>query len=130
MYLCKTCGRKFNTPQKSYEKHGYTNPPYEKKYICPFCKSTDFHEVVHTHCKCCGALLIKSQSEYCSRSCKTKGEKLWNEQMERFKAEHDSPINIILREIKDFNIRNGTNYSYGQYVALTMLKRRNKNVRR
>ncbi len=125
MYYCKSCGRKFNTPQKSYETHGLSNPPYEKISICPFCNSTDFIEVAHTHCRCCGALLIKSQSEYCSSSCKTKGEKLWQQQFEKLKTEHNSPINIILRELKEYNLKNGTDYSYGQYVSLIFMKRRN-----
>ena len=123
MYCCKTCGKKFNEPKKDYEKHGFKSPPYEKIYVCPFCNSTDYIEVAHTHCRCCGALLIKTQSEYCSGSCKAKGEKLWRKQAEKLKTEYESPINVILREIKAYNLKNKTNYSYGQYVGLILSKR-------
>ncbi len=126
MYYCKTCGGNFEAPQKNYETHSLSSPPYEKIYSCPFCNSTDYKEVTQTHCRCCGALLIKSQNEYCSTSCKSKGEKLWKRQVERFKAEYDSPINIILREIKEYNLKNGTAYSYGQYVSLKFSQRRNE----
>lgn len=130
MYYCETCGGKFEAPQKSYETHGFSSPPYEKVYSCPFCNSADFVEVEYTHCRCCGALLVKSQIEYCSTSCKLKGEKLWKRQKERFKNEYESPINIILREIKKYNLKNGTSYSYGQYVSLELLERKNKKCTR
>ncbi len=124
MYHCKTCGGKFLTPQKIYETHGFSTPPYEEIFICPICNSSAFKKITHTHCRCCGALLINTEKEYCSKACKQKGEKLWKQQMERFKLEFDSPLNVILREIKAYNSENGTNYSYGQYVALKFLERK------
>lgn len=126
MYYCENCKQKFKIPQKVCEKHGFSNPPYEESFLCPFCNSTDFKEITRTHCRCCGALLIRSNSEYCSSACQSRGEKLWKEQAEKFKIEYDSPINVILREIKESNLRNGTDYSYGQYVSLKDLQRRNK----
>lgn len=124
MYYCKACGGKFETPQKIYETHGFFTPPYEEIYICPFCNSTAFKKITHTHCRCCGARLIDTSKEYCSESCKNKGERLWKKQIEKFKSQLDSPINRIIREMDEFNKTNDTNYSYGQFVALKFIERK------
>lgn len=126
MYYCENCKQKFKTPQKNLEKHGFSNPPYEESFVCPHCNSTNFKEITRVHCRCCGALLIKTESEYCSSGCKSRGEKLWKQQAEKIKTEYDNPINIILRELKETNLKNGTDYSYGQYVLLKYLQRSNK----
>ena len=123
MYYCKVCGGKFEVPQKIYETHGFSTPPYEEFFVCPICNSPEIKEISRTHCRCCGALLSRTQKEYCSVSCRTKGEILWREQIKKIKRELGNPINILLRELKAYNLQNGTNYSYGQYVALKFMQR-------
>ena len=118
MYYCKECGYEFEKPDKNFENHGFSNPPYEKTFICPACKSTNFYKIITTHCRCCGAKLAKGISEYCSKACKEKGEKMWNNQLKRKKILLDSPINKFVKELEIYNKQNGTSYSYGQYAAI------------
>ena len=117
MYYCTDCGGEFVSPQKTYEKHGLTSPPYEVLYTCPFCGSLEFVKKQHTHCRCCGAKLKSNATEYCSDACRNKGEKLWLKQKLRQDSEYENPINKIIRELKSYNKHNGTDYSYGQYVS-------------
>ena len=118
MYYCKECGREFEAPLRTYEMHGQSYTPYETLYICPFCRSIEFSKKETTHCRMCGARLKNGSKEYCSDACKSKGEKLWLKQSIKNKMLLESPINQIIRELKKHNKQNGTNYSYGQYVAL------------
>lgn len=126
MYYCKNCGGEFESPEKTYEKHGLSSPPFEPLYICPYCSSTEFREKTATHCRCCGAKLKKGDTEYCSISCRKKGEKLWERERLRLNLQQESPINKIIKELQGYNKLNGTNYSYGQYVSLMNCKRSNK----
>lgn len=123
MYYCKECGREFEAPQRIYEMHGQSYTPYETLYICPFCRSTEFSKKESTHCRMCGARLKNGAKEYCSEACKIKGEKLWLKQSIKNRMMLESPINKILREKNAYNFKNGTNYSYGQYVALIYINR-------
>lgn len=118
MYYCPECGCEFEKPKKLYETHGLKEPPFEKILVCPDCNSTNFHEKVTTHCRCCGARLPDKSSEYCSESCREKGELLWSKQRKRRKIKTKSPINVILNELNFYNRQNNTDYSYGQYVAI------------
>ena len=126
MYYCKNCNTTFETPQKIYEQHGFSSPPYEALYVCPFCSSTDFYIMQKNHCRLCGALLKIGQNQYCSSACRNKGEKLWLRQMQRRNAEYESPINQIIRELENYNKENGIKLSYGQYVSLKFLKGKKK----
>ena len=126
MYTCLECGCEFKNPIKLTEKHNLNTPPFESIYVCPTCKSTDFAESKVYHCRCCGAKLSREKTEYCSESCKIKGEKLWLKEVKRKKLLSDSPLFRLVREVDDYNAKNNTKYSYGQYVALVKSKKRGK----
>ncbi len=131
MYICNDCQGEFEIPEKLIEKHSLDTSPYESIYVCPFCNSNDFKIKLHTHCRCCGAKLSSTVSEYCSNECKNKGRILWNNELKRRKELLINPINIIIRELENYNRANNTDYSYGEYVAiLENQRRKQKCVRR
>ena len=133
MYYCKNCGLEFAEPEKTYETHIFSDTPFELLYICPGCKSGNFYEKNLTHCRCCGGKLHKGQVEYCCESCKSKGEKLWLNELKRRRRELKDPLKMIVRECISYNKENNTNYSYGQYVAIIrpkLLKENAKCVKR
>ncbi len=118
MYYCKNCGNDFEEPEKSYETHNFSDTPFELFYVCPYCKSRNFYEKNLTHCRCCGSRLPKDAKEYCCDACKIKGERLWRRELKKRHLEFNSPLQMVVRECSIYNKTNGTNYSYGQYVAL------------
>ena len=118
MYYCKNCGKEFEKPEKSYETHLLSHPPFELIYICPNCKSQNFHLKNLTHCRCCGSRLPSGTTEYCSPSCKLKGEKMWRKELKKRQAELKDPLKMLVKECAIYNTTHGTRYSYGQYVAL------------
>ena len=118
MYYCKNCGREFEKAEKSYETHRLADTPFEVFYVCPFCKSQNFHEKNLTHCRCCGSRLPKGQTEYCCDSCKNKGEKMWQREVKKRRNTLKSPLQMVVKECAEYNKVHGTKYSYGQYVAL------------
>lgn len=123
MYYCNNCSLKFDTPKKITETHSLHSPPYDYFYVCPLCNSSSFYEKKVTHCRCCGAKLKTEGTEYCSDTCRKKGEKYWLKQKLRNEAELESPINKIIRELNLYNKANNTNLSYGQYVAEKSFKK-------
>ncbi len=127
MYFCRECSCEFQNPVKLTEKHNLENPPYEHIYVCPTCKSTNFKTKQVYHCRCCGAKLQDGKKDYCSVSCKSKGEKLWQKELRRKKLLSDSAVYALIREVEIYNKQNGTKYSYGQYVALVKTKKKDKN---
>lgn len=118
MYICKNCGLEFETPLKATETHLFSDTPFEVLYLCPACKSNHFHEKDMTHCRCCGAKLSSGAEEYCSEACRRKGNKLWDKQKKRLKREENDPLFLLVKEAALYNRKNGTDYSYGQYVSL------------
>ena len=118
MYYCKNCGFEFEEPEKTYETHIFSDTPFEVLYLCPNCRSSNFREKNITHCRCCGSRLPAGCIEYCSESCRQKGEKLWKNELKRRRKDMCDPLNIIVRECSDYNKTHNTDYSYGQYVAL------------
>lgn len=133
MYYCKNCGKEFEKPEKTYETHHLSNPPFELLYVCPTCKSSNFYEKSSTHCRCCGSRLPSGVSEYCSHSCKIKGEKMWRRELKKRQADLKDPLKMIVKECNIYNNSHGTRYSYGQYVALIrpkLLKEGKKCVKR
>ena len=118
MYQCKDCGGKFQNPKIYIEKHGLTLPPYEKIYLCPFCDSASFKEIITKYCNCCGARLKEQQGKFCSEKCKITAEKLRLQEYKRLKKLNDSPLVQMVKEVTDYNKVNNTKYSYGQYVAI------------
>jgi len=132
MYYCKNCGHDFCEPQKIYETHIFTDTPFELIYICPNCKSGNFREKNLTHCRCCGSRLSPNAVEYCSDSCRNRGEKLWQKEFKKRRESLLDPLNTVVRECNIYNLENGTKYSYGQFVALIrpkLLKEQKKCVK-
>ncbi len=126
MYHCLSCESGFKTPILLYEKHNLKDPPYERIYVCPICKSTDYEKMYSSHCHCCGAKLTNGKKDYCSDTCKIKGEKLWLKEFKRKKLLYDSDLYSIVRETEAYNKNHNTKYSYGQYVALIKSKKKVK----
>ncbi len=122
MFYCKICGYNFEQPSAVYENHGFLSPPYEKLYVCPNCKSDCISERFFSHCRCCGARLTTEDSEYCSEACKIRGERLRRLEEKRRRRFSESPLNMLVREVEEYNLKNNTNYSYGQYVAIILPK--------
>lgn len=118
MYYCPDCGCEFETPKKVFEKHGLSSPPFEAIYVCPDCKGNEFYEKISTHCRCCGAKLSASQTDYCSDTCRNKGAKMWKREQRRRRIRNDSPINSFIAELELYNSQNTRKLSYGQYTAL------------
>ena len=126
MYYCPECGLEFANAKKDFETHGLDIPPYEPTYCCPNCNGVSFYEKTTTHCRCCGSKLNNDCKDYCSEACAKKGEKLWIREMKRRKLHVSDPLYVTVREVNLYNLKNGTNYSYGQYVALIKPKRGKK----
>lgn len=126
MFYCPECGYEFEKAVQVFESHGLTTPPFERVYRCPNCGGESFHEKTDTHCRCCGGKLPKDRKDYCTEACANKGKRLWAMELKRRKEEFSSPLNKIVREVTAYNQLNGTNYSYGQYVALIKPKKGKK----
>ncbi|MBE6750097.1 MAG: hypothetical protein E7560_02920 [Ruminococcaceae bacterium] len=124
MFYCDNCGAQFEEPKKVLETHGNATPPYEKLFICPFCKSCLFHEKSNTHCRCCGAKLKVAGTDYCSDTCRQQGIKLREKERKRKRLLSSHPINEIIRQLEIYNKEHNTNYSYGQFVALILPKKK------
>lgn len=126
MYCCRECGYEFKNPVKLTERHNLDTPPFESIYVCPVCNSCDFEEKPVYYCSCCGAKLGQGKTDYCSEACKSKGEKLWQKELKRKKLLSDSSLYSLVREVEKYNHKNGTKYSYGQYVALVKTQKKGK----
>jgi len=122
MFYCNNCGFDFEKPLKLFDKHNLDNPPYEELSVCPACKSQNIKEKTVTHCKCCGARLGEGVIDYCSENCRENGIRLRNIENRKRKIRLESPLNILVRQVENYNKQNNTKYSYGQYVALILPK--------
>lgn len=120
MYRCTDCERKFFDPEIRQEKHSLDCPPYERILCCPFCGSAEIKPVKVRHCKCCGARMYTSDGDYCSPSCKRRGEKLWELQRKRAEILKNDPVTKITRLMNEYNLKHGTDMSYGQFVATVL----------
>ena len=117
MYYCKSCNSYFNEPRLQFEHHSLDTEPYEKIYVCPICNSSDYKEINSTHCRCCGAKLKDGEHLYCSDNCEKRGKEMWEKEKRKSNYQKQLPINIILKQLREYNKINNTNLSYGQYVA-------------
>lgn len=117
MYYCNDCENEFEKYRKVTEVHSLDSPPYEVLYVCPFCASGDFVEISATHCRSCGAKLLKEGEKYCSRECEIRGNTLKRKSSKRLKYELNDPVWKIVREIESYNKKRKTTLSYGTYVA-------------
>lgn len=116
MIVCSDCGSEFEKPEIYTEAHSLSAPPFEERCCCPFCKSENIHEKNLTHCRCCGARLINGD-EYCSDSCRERGEAIWRRERLRRRLLKANPISRIIKAADEYNAAHGTNYSYGEFVA-------------
>lgn len=120
MFVCLDCERKFFDPKVIFLKNSIL-PPYEKKTLCPYCESENITYMEARHCKCCGARLpYNSNKDYCSISCKRRGEKLRAIEAKRRKERNESAIYKTVREMIEYNKQNGKNLSYGEFTALKL----------
>lgn len=124
MFYCDNCGASFDAAKKVLETHGNTTPPFEKNLVCPFCNSDSFHEKSNTHCRCCGAKLKSTDTDYCSDTCRIRGIKLRERERKRKRLLSTHPINEVIRQLEIYNKEHNTNYSYGQFVALILPKKK------
>lgn len=118
MYYCSDCSCEFETAALFTETHGFTSPPFEELGCCPFCGSGNVKEKAGSYCRCCGARLGNSEREYCSPSCRKRGEEMRRWEIKKKRLVFSSPIFQVVREVDEYNRKNGTDYSYGQYVTL------------
>ncbi len=126
MYICLECKYEFENPVKLQEKHGLTTPPFETICVCPKCKTTNYEKSKSEFCRCCGARLKENQTDYCSDSCKKRGEKLWQRELKRKKLLEDNPLFQIIRENEAYNKKHEKKLSYGQFAALISRQRGTK----
>lgn len=120
MYYCKDCKSKFENFKTATERHGLDCPPYEKIDVCPYCMSENIEEYTVKHCRYCGARLKRLDGVYCNNECRRKGEKLWRIETKRRKQLAQSPINITVKKLEEYNKLHNTNYSYGQFVSIIL----------
>ncbi len=118
MYRCTDCERNFENYAVLGETHGMSGQPYEKIIVCPYCCSSAVEQIKANFCRCCGVRLKQRQKEYCSKQCRIRGFKLWQLEARRKRSLLASPINILIKELEQFNKLHKTRYSYGQYVGL------------
>ena len=130
MHCCKDCGHEFTYCDYIEEDHTKEGIAYEKIRVCPNCKSSNFTEQEAQHCRCCGRKLPRGTQEYCNSLCRRRGELMWQEQAKRRNIKYKSPIELIIREIEEYNKAHNTNYSYGFYVGNILKRRKNNDSRR
>lgn len=70
MYICKSCGEKFENPITSHESMGehFGRPVYEDIYRCPYCQSENFEEA--ERCFVCGDYFLANHADDCCDECK------------------------------------------------------------
>ncbi len=126
MYICLECKCEFENPATIVERHGLSTPPYETLCVCPRCRSSSFEKIEPKYCHYCGAKLKDNQENYCGEPCKIKGEKLRKKELQRQKLLSDSDLFRIVRETENYNKQHRKKYSYGQYTALILPKKKGK----
>lgn len=114
MYYCLDCEEKFERPYRKAAK----GKPTDKTDYCPYCDSKNIEELVVEYCRCCGRKLKNGNRRYCSSVCISRGPKMYERQEKRLIKLRSSPIYQIARKIAEYNKKNNTDLSYGQYVAL------------
>lgn len=117
MYHCTDCKSIFSTPLKCKETEHAFGELYEVSIYCPFCKSSYIEIYEPQYCRCCGRKLKEGEHLYCSRACLKNGERLYRIQKENKLRIKNSPVYVIARKLMEYNRKNKTNLSYGQFVA-------------
>ena len=62
-YYCENCERTFDEYKEVYEPDGLDTPPYRYTPVCPYCKDTDFREIIG-ECSCCGDIICEGNRYY------------------------------------------------------------------
>ncbi len=118
MYHCTDCKERFENPLKIREGDSALCTVSSVRLYCPICKSSYIEEIENEYCRCCGRKLKPFQKEYCSVVCMRTGEKIYKKEKEKYIHIKNSPIYKLIRELKEYNKKHGTNLSYGQYCAI------------
>lgn len=118
MYICTDCGYSFAAAEKIVEQHAIPAPPYECRFVCPACKSENFHKQNTDYCRFCGARLKNGALDYCSDTCRRRGRLAHSKEKRRKNLLYNSDIYKKVRAIDEYNRKNKIKLSYGQYVAL------------
>lgn len=63
IYYCINCKRTFDDPKQVYEPDGLDTPPYRYTPVCPFCKGSDFYEILGD-CAYCGDIICEGDKYY------------------------------------------------------------------
>lgn len=120
MYICKDCNKHFSEPKTIFERHGLDNPPFERTAVCPSCGSSAVREERKSYCRCCGARLKNGAYGYCNDSCRKKGELLRIRQEQSRRILREGALSRLVCGVKKYNAEKGTDYSYGQFVAVVL----------
>ena len=62
-YYCINCKRTFDKYDEVYEPDGLDTPPYRYTPVCPYCKDTDFREIID-ECSGCGDSICEGDKYY------------------------------------------------------------------
>ena len=116
MYKCQDCKKEFPFPKKTFETHGLPHEPYEEIKLCPFCDSHNFEKIEENYCHYCG-IKIKSDENYCSPSCRKRGEEAYKRQAALKDKYNHNPIVMAVREVEEYNKATGKRLSYGEYFS-------------
>lgn len=116
MYKCQDCGKEFPFPLKTQETHSLQYGPYEQIRLCPYCKSHNFLKVENNYCRYCG-MKIATDRQYCSASCKKKGEIAYEREKKAKENYVKNPLIVAVRQVEEHNRKTGKKLSYGEYFA-------------
>lgn len=124
MYYCSDCGCDFESAAVFKETHGLASPPFEEVRCCPLCGSVNIKLKPQAYCQCCGAKLAKGERGYCSPACRKKGEEMRRRELKKHNNMLSSSLFQTVREVDEYNAKNHTDLSYGQYVTLIKPRRK------
>ena len=116
MYKCLDCEKEFKYPKRAAERHKLKGFPLEKIWLCPHCESNLFEKQPEYYCKNCGAKL-SARGDYCSLSCRKKGEAAYKRQAELKEQLEHNPLILAIREVEAHNKATGKKISYGKYFG-------------
>lgn len=116
MYYCQDCEKEFKNKKVIIETHDLSSEPYERIEVCPFCNGTNVKKKPTRYCMCCGARM-SGEGDYCSTTCRRRGEYLWAKERSQKEQWAKHPLNIAIKQVEQYNKEHGTNLSYGQFFA-------------
>lgn len=90
MFKCLDCGGIFEDGEQGRYEEG--NPPYQEVYCCPYCKSSDYDEILP--CKLCGTYEHEISDDYCE-DCVNEVRKSFMAMLETFEDEEKELIKYL-----------------------------------